>query len=87
MELKRYTSFINESAIESEKEAWLEKNNQRLTYYTGNPSAFMLATEKDPSVKETWGDLDEEGKAKLLLSMFTIPELEKELTEFEDIDD
>ena len=87
MKIRRYLSFINENINDSEKNAWWEKNSQRLIYWTGNPDSYMLAIEKDPSVKETWVELDEEAKAKLLMDLFSTDELERELLAFEDTDD
>lgn len=70
-----------------ENDSWWIKNNQRLIYYTGNPTAIITLKKEHPDKASEWEELDEIGKAKLLFTTYTIEEIEEQLKEFEDIDD
>ena len=87
MKIKRYFSFVNENYDDNNKEAWWDKNYQRLIDYTGNPAALEWVKETDPEAAEEWGEMDEEERARLMLTLFDLRELEETLLEFEDIDD
>ena len=69
----------------TEKDIWWEKNYKRLIDFTESPIALDIVNSISKSQGRIWHDLTAKHRALMILNIMDLEEINKELTEFEEM--